>query len=102
MDFQPISQCVQGVQWNGSNFSEEPQWLPERVGHFTFAMGNKQVIFVQTPYAWLGNGRHSVRISPGDEIIFENGRVRVIPGDMFRELFQPFLPAGSCSLQASA
>jgi hypothetical protein len=102
MDFRSIPQCVQAVQWDGSRFSEEPDWLPKRVSHFTFAMCVQQGLFIQQPYAWLGNGKHSVRISPGDELVLENGHVRVIPGDMFRELFQPVEPTRGFSLQASA
>ncbi|HWT40228.1 MAG TPA: hypothetical protein VN081_03080 [Dongiaceae bacterium] len=102
MDFQSIPQCIQGVHWDGNQFSEEPEWFPERMTIYTFAQSSKQGLLVQQPYAWLGNGQRSVRINPGDEVIFEHGRVRVIPGDMFRELFQPIPTENGYARCASA
>lgn len=102
MLYDAIAQSVQAVEWDGQEFSEQPEWFPKVVGMVTFAVSHDQVITIRAPYAWIGNGVQSTRINPGDEIILENGKLRVLSGALFRELFKPSTGPRSTSLRASA
>lgn len=102
MLYDAIAQSVQAVGWNGNEFSERPEWFPEIVGMVTFATSRHQVVTVRPPYAWIGNGVHSTRINPGDEVIMEGGKFRVLSGSLFRELFKPAVVPCAMSMSASA
>jgi hypothetical protein len=91
MHYRAIPQTVQAVEWDGQQFSEQPDWLPSQVGLASFAINPLQKLCCTPPFAFYGGEDGPIRLKAGDEIVYENGKIRVLSGETFRELFEPTL-----------
>jgi hypothetical protein len=90
MHFNAIRQTVQAVEWTGEALSESVDWLPPTITWFKFVLTQEGTHFtICGQHAYLGNGKEHRRIDPGNEIVFENGRIVVVDRQTFQELFEP-------------